>query len=109
MAEWIKTAKVGDKVVCVNNVPREPGTVFDDEERPVIGKVYTIRAMWVDTDGDIVMDFEELRRSQDTHDEYGCYCGYAAYRFRPVTPRMTDIAWAHAILRKATKPVKEQV
>lgn len=108
MSEWIKTAKVGDKVVCVD-AANVPGKVWRHGDAIFEGQIYAILDMWVDHEGDVVLEFVEKRRSWKTSAELGFRAGYKARRFRPVTPRNADISFAHDILRKATKPVEECV
>jgi hypothetical protein len=101
---WIFSAKVGDKVVCTRGAAvGRPETGF---WCPQTGEVYTIRQMWMYGDNPILLLMEYVHpESWDGVNEMG----WDATRFRPVTPRNTDISFAYEILRKATKPVEEVV
>jgi hypothetical protein len=110
MCEWIKTAKVGDKVVCVRD--DIDGGYPNREKRPLEGIVYTIREICEgypsDIDGrGIAIRLVEIVNPKIRYTEGLHEPAWSAHRFRPVTPRKTDISFAHDILRKATKPVTE--
>lgn len=104
---WIQTAKIGDKVVCVDDAPR-PGRFWAPGRKPVAGGIYTIAAIFVDETGkdpgETLFEFSEIGRF---HNKHGGRLGYRPARFRPVTTRKIDISWAHDILKKASKPVEE--
>ena len=88
---WIQTAKPGDRVICLND------RGFSDVIQA--GKEYAIRGIYED-DGLIFVALVGVNERSETY-------GWFPSRFRPVTPRNTDIAWAHDILRKVGKPVTE--
>ena len=111
MSDWIKTAKVGDKVVCQRLYE---GGGYGDEALPVIGETYTIRAF--DVDGEVYLLLKEVKNSERSYLRVSGSCPVMNYEmsfhwtgFSPVEPRETDISWAHAILKKASKPVEEVV
>lgn len=87
----------GQKVVCVDDTPLFGP--WEDDCRPIKGKVYTIFQVG-------------LTNSLDPHArcvsivELGYGGPYYERRFRPVVERKTDIGFAHEILRKVTKPQK---
>lgn len=104
---WILTAKVGDKVVCVDNSPLACGHKSGLHK----GRVYEI---------DDIVEGWGRRPDGEVRWEVGLVIvGYkhpnplnlghaiGAWRFRPVTPRNTDISFAYEILRKVGKPVTE--
>lgn len=87
--DWIRTAKIGDKVVCVDDSEGRVD-IASIKYRLKIGAVYTL--------SEITMQFSEPAVSVDEipsqylgHDGF-YYTGYmAAARFRPVEPRKTSI------------------
>lgn len=98
MCDWIKTAKVGDRVVCID---------ADDLStcRPLkCGDVYVIREI-IEWHGEFGIFLEEIHNEANLWGEYGYY----ARRFRPVTPRKTDIAIFERMLKVVGKPVEEIV
>jgi len=116
-AEWIKTAKVGDKVVCVDDVNR---TIRIDDgfvERPVSGVVYTIRDIVVgkSSEGpDIGFRLVEIVNQPHDYDDLFdrkvfVEVSFKASRFRPIAPRKTDISIFTDMLKSVGKPVKETV
>lgn len=109
MSDWIETAKVGDKVVCIDITPLAEGV----DTGLILGKVYEIidirSGIGRLPNGDIREEVV-LELAGYTHPRIkrlGNAIG--AFRFRPVEPRKTDISWAHEILKKADKPFKECV
>lgn len=109
-AEWIKTAKIGDKVVCIDDQPLASGL----DTGLVKGDVYTIINIVFDKGrlpNGIVCDHYAIGLQEVLHPKPkrrgGCF---GAFRFRPVHPRKTDIAWAYELLRPAPadQPVKEE-
>lgn len=87
MAEWIKSAKVGDKVVCV-----EVGwSDAVDEIVPEFGRVYTIRDIEVDWDG-VFFKLSEIKNEPTWYSDGFFECVFEAENFRPVQPRQTDIS-----------------
>jgi hypothetical protein len=107
MSDWIKTAKVGDKVVCIND--EWPGFVANPLQA---GAVYTIAEITPDRFG---WNYSHGAhngpglRLVETQNNLADVDRFTWLRFRPVTPRKTDISFAHEILRKASKPVEECV
>lgn len=107
MSSWIKTAKAGDKVCCVNDNPH-PFT-WDQEEAPKIGAVYTISDIWIE-EGLTAFDLVEIKRSDRSRKHwsmFGLRVGYSAHRFRPVQPRKTDISIFTRILNTAPSEHEE--
>lgn len=95
--EWIKAAKVGDKVVCCIG----DGVV---RCKPLdVNSIYTVREI-AEWKGTIGVRLAEVRNALDPFDfEYS----YLPSRFRPVQPRKTDINMFTDILKKASNPIKE--
>jgi hypothetical protein len=83
------TFRVGQKVVCVNDTPPTNGRPLQVKK----GEVYTV-ARSFDWFGEEGLLFDEIAP--------GAGVGWHAWRFRPVT----DISFAHEILRKASKPAR---
>jgi len=96
MSEWIKTAKVGDDVVCTKTDAWVPVTDGRDNEGifPECGQVYVI--LCFDVVGDDV--FLGL---------VGIDGWYHSMHFRPVEKRKTDISGPKALLNSAPAPVTE--
>lgn len=108
MADWIKTAKVGDKVVCVSEFSKseqhEPWETF-----PVLGGVYTIRDIFPRQSG-IYLVFEEIVNPKAHYGDSGfTEAKFSARRFRPVTPRKTDISVFERMLKTVGEPIEERV
>jgi hypothetical protein len=104
-AGWIKTAKVGDKVVCADACKLHGGQSTRLQE----GEVYTVAAVqnaYGYAHGVFVGRYVAVRLAEVCH-PISVTQGFAITRFRPVIPRKTDISFAHEILRKASRPVKE--
>lgn len=81
---------VGQKVVCINDKPREPNTRWFGGEAPVVGQTYTIKRVYV-FNGCPSVWLEEVARHQRSLAIHGTDVGYGAYRFRPVIERKTSI------------------
>jgi hypothetical protein len=111
------TFHIGQKVVCINDVFRDPRwSMFTDlgVVRPQRGKIYRIRAIYPDcifADGSSFAAFllEELVNPE--------FLGmqpaepvWAAYRFRPLVERKseTDISWAIDILDRVSKDARSK-
>lgn len=107
MADWF----VGQKIQYVNG-SRNPAQYFGDgtEECPVVGKVYTIRAIWPFPDiatpaiGFLLEEIvnrprQYLRGRHELH--------FNSRRFRPVVETKTDIGVFHRML--TTSRIEETV
>lgn len=110
MSEWIKTAKVGDKVQCVDDaiIHGYPGK----EIRPCAGMVYTIREIIVDYPARSGAEFcpfirlAEIVNSVLIYREGPCEAAFSFRRFRPVRP--PDISIFTDMLKTAPVPVEEE-
>lgn len=106
-ADWIRYAKVGDKVVCVDAANR-PGRFWRRERKLVAGSVYTITGIFVSEmlldPGEILFEFAEMGKFVDAA---GRRLGYRACRFRPIQPSKTDISIFTDMLKKAGKRIEE--
>lgn len=92
------TFRVGQKVVCVNNKARvHLGRDWVISQPPVLEAVYTIADLAFEGDENTLI-LEELSRPATSP-----WRGYAAWRFRPIVERKTDIGFAHEILRKVSR------
>lgn len=114
MSEWVKTAKVGDKVMCIKDDPR---TDRSDSARitfPVKGRVYTIRQVLVGLiKGDPVPAFllDEITHPMA---EYKTPDGvrlaeicFDARRFGPIQMRQTDISIFQRLLHTAPSELED--
>lgn len=100
--EWVKTAKVGNKVVCVSI----PTGQEQDEIFPTIGEVYTIRDVEV-FEGEVFLRFMELRNPVKRYgNDYG-ECLFGSWRFRPVHCRLTDISVFTRLLNTVPSEMEE--
>ncbi len=90
-ADWIKAAKAGDEIICIND------RGFTDVIHR--GSKYAIQFIYED-EGALWVALVGVCERSDAP-------GFSPSRFRPVEPRKTDISFAHEILRKASKPVRE--
>lgn len=104
---------VGMKVVCVDAGPAERlgsiGNCWTGDEAPIEGKVYTVRRVFNDIEGALVVWLDEIKRSQRAIGLYGDQIGYSARRFRPVVERKTSISIFTEILDRANKRQSEKV
>lgn len=98
MSAW---AKPGVKCVCVDAA----GTWGPDA--PIENAVYTVRRVWVDEDGDTVMDFVELQRRQEACEAWGRQLGYFVHRFRPLITRTQEQDLEHFLPLLKTKEMAE--
>ena len=101
-------ARVGAKVVCVDNGPIRVGClVHEPDVKPHIGVVYTIRKCFVDADGEPVVFLREIRRPRSLR--WGRWflreTPYLAVRFRPVVSDETEAT----IFRHLRQPRKIEV
>jgi hypothetical protein len=115
MGEWVKTAKVGDKVQCVRPELAETNVEFiQTPVFPVVGKVYTIRQIAIGTvfkkpclrleeiaDQWVEFQFEGRRNLGDVM--------FSAVCFRPLQSRPADISVFRDMLKTAPAPVEETV
>ena len=108
---WIQTAKVGDKVQCVDDAiafgyPKK-------EARPTAGVVYTIREIIVDYPAKAEEKFAPFIRLVEIvnplleYREAWIEAAFSFRRFRPVRP--TDISVFTDMLKTAPAPVEEVV
>lgn len=88
--------RVGQKVVCINDVP-DPGRRFTDCIPPKRGMVYTVRDYVPSHYGNwtAIRLVEVVRRPDNM--------GFRASRFRPLVERKTDISIFTAVLNKLEK------
>ena len=99
--------KVGDNVFCVDASNTPGGKWFDDA--PVVGREYTLAAIYVSGQGYVAVRLVELQRSARTLATAARnnidHSGYRASRFRKVHPRKTSIA----IFEQMLHPSKQGV
>lgn len=103
--DWVKYAKPGDKVVCVDNHADQMWA--STAEMPQIGAIYTIDAIFDTEDGRIAFDLIEIRRDEIARkffERRGLRGGYGSWRFRPLEKRKTDISIFTAMLDKVSEP-----
>lgn len=111
---WVLTAKVGDKIVCIDDRP------FSDGKKSGLsdGEVYEIEGVfegWGQRPDGSFASHAIVRVCGIRHPQERFYgrngVGWAAYRFRPVQSRPTDISFAHDILKSVSEkpPVKVEV
>ena len=114
MCEWVKRAKVGDKVVCIKETYQPPAGVvmIDIPVVPELGKVYTIREITVGIVGQIIcIKVDEIA---DQHLNL-LFNGvprigglvFEADLFRPVQPRTYDISIFTRLLNTAPAEMEE--
>jgi hypothetical protein len=107
--DWIKTAKVGDNVVCVDGAwsPRQRRAA-DRQGLPLPeeGGIYTIRTIGVVIPGRVHVRLEELINPILDYAFKGpIEQAFDHVMFRPVQPRKTDISIFTRLLN--TTPVRE--
>lgn len=81
-------AKVGAKCVCIDASGRDG--VWLDGEAPIEGNTYTVRRAFVDSSGNFVIDFLELKRATNSILWLGYDTGYFVDRFRPIVTRSIE-------------------
>lgn len=97
---------IGQKVVCIKRGKWAHG--YGTEIDPVFGQVLTIRTRHVDPNGFLVLRFEEI------HNEPGRYfsgvmeVAYAAFRFRRVASKPTDISIFTSMLAPSPKKARQR-
>ena len=102
--------RVGQKVVCVDpDSPSVSGRCMWENDAPVRGQIYTVRRCFVDFTDTIVVWLEEIERGPMARAEWGDDIGYAAWRFRPLVSRPTDISIFHEILDDVNNRTPEPV
>ena len=115
MSEWIKTAKVGDRVVCINDRPHAfcpPGFIFTHEMNGLrAGGNYSLREIFVDRAGDVCFKLNEIYRFDAGRFWDNGEAGYDARRFKPIAPQQKSIDALRAIAEKpfADLPERERV
>jgi len=92
--------RVGQKVVCVDAYS-PPGTYWLDEEKITEGGIYTIKSIFPDFRGKIVVSLNETFRPIID----GQLRGYRFDRFRPLVERKTDISIFKKMLNKQAEKV----
>ena len=109
MSEAIPSwARVGAKVVCVDNGPHQSSTGWaEDDDIPSVGGVYTVSNVFTDPYRDVVFHLAELRRGYMSKREWGYDTGYGVWRFRPLVSQSDDIAthFAHLLDTRAPETV----
>lgn len=111
---WIKSAKVGDKVVCVDAAERNPVVHFNllpgmDGLRE--GAIYTVRSMYFDPLWrKVLLRVEEIERLPFgyvafTGEEFET--GFDPMRFRLIASKATDITIFTDMLKPVNQPVEE--
>jgi hypothetical protein len=85
----------GQKIVCVASLMKH---ATDSEIIPIVGEVYTIRAI-LNTDG-LCFKLREIINAPQQYEEGFTECAFEAVAFRPVVERKTDISIFTAILKR---------
>lgn len=103
MAEWWKTAKPGDRVVCIESFP----DCDDLNAFPQVGEVYTIRD--VICFEDVGFRFEEIVNTPQTHLEGLIEAGFLAEKFHPVQRHNRSTETGMQILREIASRKRQTV
>lgn len=91
--------RVGQKVVCVDDKPLGFSRGFHPSEAVKVGTVYTVRRIFIDDEGDVILQLDEVERSDIAKRQWRTdELGYAAFRFRPIVERKTSISIFKAML-----------
>lgn len=94
---------VGQKVVCIRDL--SPLCQFYGETAPVVGEVYTVRAVKGFSRG-IGLHFKEIRNKWHWYRLFlYCECWFVGKCFRPVVERKTDISIFKAMLNNEPQKV----
>lgn len=85
-AGWVQRAKAGDKVVCINDKPMMPDTIWYEEPHPVEGTAYTISEVEV-----LVSDLpHEHGQVSFFFNEIDPNWSFLASRFKPAIAAKTE-------------------
>ena len=98
------TFRVGQKVVCVDASPGA-GYEWAETERPVEGRVYTVRSVH-EYEGSLVCWLVEIRRNLAAVFQHGPMVGYGVFRFRAAVEPLTDISELREIVAGVFRKAK---
>lgn len=100
---------VNQKIICVDAISG-PGEWLDGEAL-TDGAIYTVKRVWVDANGNPVLDLVEISRNPRSHIFWKFPVGYCQFRFRPLTERKHSTEAGVELLRKIARdvPVRERV
>jgi hypothetical protein len=87
--------RTGQKVVCVASLIKH---AMGSEIIPIVGEVYTIRAIL--NDQGLCFKLREIINTPQQYEEGFTECAFEALAFRPVVERKTDIRIFHEILKR---------
>lgn len=99
---------IGQKVVCIDDTPRNPSQKRPGIVVPKKGVTYTIRDIYesVSSPGKIGLILEEIKNP--VNDKWGKELGFNADRFKPLISPESE-AFADAVLKKITKQIEEEI
>jgi hypothetical protein len=107
VASWVREAKPGDKVICIDDGFSHPDTIWFYDDGPEKGQIYTIQNIW--NDGlTIVFDFIEKTRDPQSHALFGCRVGYGWWRFKPVQKNSSGMETLIGILNNPMVGIQDQ-
>ena len=99
--DWVKTAKAGDRIVCIDRIE-----AINGESVPSIGSVYTIREILCEIEW-IFFRLVEIENKPLPYRDGTCECAFNAVTFRPVQPRATDISVFTRLLNTAPSEMED--
>lgn len=86
------TFRVGPKVVCIGDRWASVAEIL-----PVIGRIYTVRAIIDHRDG-CGIRLREIKNKREQYVDGFVECCFDTSGFRPIIDKKTDIGFAHEIL-----------
>jgi len=100
--------RIGQKVVCIDDKPRNPSQVRPGITTPKKGIVYTIRDIYesVTKSGKVGLILEEIKNP--TNEKFGKELGFNADRFKPLISPESE-AFADAVLEKIKKEIEKDI
>lgn len=104
MSDWIKTAYVGQKVVCSAQAPfdRVPNKNYPEPEG-----IYTIRKVVLTKSGYVAFLLDEIRNIE--HSYLGQEPYFNSHYFKPLESRKTDISIFKEIANNPSLKISEGV
>lgn len=102
--DWVKYAKVGDRVVCINDDWGwiRYGEFMIPTRVPMISEILTIASIWPLPHG-VFLVFVEIAEHQEDGG-FGADVRWGAENFRPLIERPTDISVFTAMLDHEAAP-----
>lgn len=96
---------VGQRVVCIDDAPRQSGCMWWPGEQIHRDRIYTVARLFVDFENEPVVSLLEVTRCGPLTRSHPGRIGYAIFRFRPLVTKQTNIEVFTAMLN----PKKQEI